>query len=134
MGCFPQNFTGKPVTPFEMHTRIFFLLGLCSPRCLGLIWTMFATKLRIQSFLSAMKIYHTWNKTSTRMNPKAFLKNLQAFSNFLMTRRKILAEILTPMTDLAKKAQVKALHSISKGTSFLLLFFELYKLRPQMLC
>merc|ERR1719373_779239 len=37
------------------------------------------------------------------MNLEAFLKNLQAFSNFLMTRR-ILAEIQTPKTDRVKKA------------------------------
>merc|ERR1712026_525800 len=108
---------GKPVTPFEMRTRIFFPLDLRFPRCLGLIWTIFASKLRIQSFLSAVKIYHTWNKTSTRMNPKAFLKNLQAFSNFLMT----------PKMDRAKKALVKPLHSTYKGTISLLLFFELFK-------
>merc|ERR1719309_107169 len=55
------------------------------------------------------------------MKPKAFLKNLQAFSNFLMTRRKILAEILTPKMDRAKKALVKPLHSTYKGTISLLL-------------
>merc|ERR1719300_2216058 len=124
---FPSKFYGETRDAIRMHTRTFFLLGLCSPRCLGLIWTMFATKLRIQSFLSAVKIYHTWNKTSTRMNPKAFLKNLQAFSNFLMTRRKILAEILTPKMDRAKKALVKLLHFTYKGTISLLLFFELFQ-------